>query len=221
MRFLDNTPDNYHEELKSYFPSWYGNVREMDAIWQISGEMLDELKQDAIRAIQNASLAACDMDTIRRIQDWAGISFNTGMSDEVLRVLFYLQVAGFGKCSRSKIIRLLRQLLGTEADVEFVPCDAYGNHVLRTLVDIGESEAWDPADIETLLERIVPAHLLRETKYVRYIQADGGFWVGFALHHYSKLTLTMQAVTDDDLGDCLVDETGAILMDEAGTVIGE
>lgn len=217
MRFLDNTPEDYYEELRSYFPSWYSGVKEMDAIWRVTGEMLDQFKADLREAAKSLSIPTYEADTIRQIQDWAGASYNTEMSDEVIRTLFFLQVAGFGKCSRSKIIRLLKQLLGTEADVALEDYDASHNQKLKIVIDISESENWDPDDIETLLERIVPAHLLRDTHYFRPISANTTVYYGMALQHLSEGTLTMAAA--GDLGTILTDEEETPLADEGGIIL--
>ena len=217
MRFLDNTPESYYEELRSYFPSWYSDVTEMDAIWRVTGEMLDQFKADLREAAKALSIPTYEADTIREIQEWAGASYNTEMSDEVIRTLFFLQIAGFGKCSRSKIIRLLKQLLGTEADVTLEDYDAEHNQKLKIVIDISESDAWDPDDIETLLERIVPAHILRDTHYFRPITANTTIYYGMALQHLSNGTLRMGEA--GDLGTALADEAGAVLADESGIIL--
>ena len=219
MRFLDNTPDSYHEELKSYFPAWYSRVKEMDAIWKITGEMLDEFKADMLKGIQNASLATCDVDTIRKLQDWAGASFNTAMTDDIIRMLFYMQIAGFGKCSRSKIIRLMRQLLGTESDVSFVPYNENGDHVLKIFVNIGDSENWDPDDIEMLLDRIVPAHILRETHHQQLFNGQAQTYAGLALHPLSVYKANVDAPDFEHDVIWLVDEDENMLIDELGGVL--
>ncbi len=219
MRFLDNSPDNYHEELKSYFPAWYSRVKEMDAIWRVTGLMLDDFKKDMLRAVNNASIASCDIDTIKEIQAWAGATFNTSMSDEIIRMLFFMQIAGFGKCSRSKIIRLLRQLLGTESDVSFTPYNEAGDHVLKIFIDIGESENWDPDDIELLLDRIVPAHILRETHHQQFFGGRSGCYIGMALHPYAEYKATVEAPDFENDVTWLVDEENNMLLDETGGVL--
>lgn len=217
MRFLDNAPDSFYEELRSYFPSWYANVKEMDAIWHVTGEMLDQFKADLKAVAENLSIATYDTNTIRAIQDWAGASYNTEMSDEVIRTLFFLQIAGFGKCSRGKIIRLLHQLLDTEADVSLIDADLNRNQKLKIDIDISDTDNWDPDDIETLLERIVPAHLLRETHYMRKIAASMKLYYGMALQHLSDATITMADASD--IGTILTDENNAPLVDENGIVL--
>ena len=51
MRIYDNSPTNYHDELASWFPSWYARVREMDALWYTWGKLLDQLQEDIKRAL--------------------------------------------------------------------------------------------------------------------------------------------------------------------------
>ena len=222
MRVFDNSPDSFHEELQSYFPSWYSRVKEMDAIWEVSGDFLDELKADVQAALTRVSLATCDAPTITYIQKWAGASFDTGMSDAVLRVIFNLQIAGFGHCSRSRIIKLLHDLLGTECEVDFVPLnDEAGNWGLEISVDVGNSANWYPRDIETILKRIIPAHLYRRTRHHLDFGGDSDVYFGIALHSVSTYMSSVDAPDVELELNWFGDENENLLLDENGLVLFE
>ena len=74
MRLYDNAPGNYHDELASWFPAWYRQVLEMDALWNTWGILLDKLQADILQVLDNNFLLHCDESTIEMWEEFLGIT---------------------------------------------------------------------------------------------------------------------------------------------------
>lgn len=222
MKFFGNAPDNWYEEIKSYFPKWYADIAEMDALWRVWGVFLDKLQNDIQNVLDNYFITSCDEDTIAFWEDFIGVHMASSVSIEQRRRILMTLFSGFGKCSRSKIQQLLRKFTGTEADVELIRIDDEGNSALKVRIDIQNSENWNPVDVDMVLDRVAPAHLTREAHY--WIEAGGtlSIFYGTAIYTFETTTFKMspfdiESVDDnyyiDELGNMLLDETGLVLFD--------
>ncbi|MDD3029887.1 MAG: DUF2313 domain-containing protein [Alphaproteobacteria bacterium] len=159
MRLYDNAPDSYHDELASYFPAWYSGILEMDAIWSITGDMLDELKQDILKVLNNTFVRECGIETIERLERYFGVKFDGPRSEAERRRFLMMMFTGFGKCSASSIKTMIREYTEAETEVTFRVSDTEGNHTLHIDVDRGDLEKFYPSDILTMLEKMIPAHI--------------------------------------------------------------
>lgn len=220
MRFFDNAPTRWYEELKSYFPRWYADVAEMDALWHTWGALLDQLQIDIQTVLDNYFITSCDEDTIEFWETFIGVRMGSNLTLEQRRRILMTLFAGFGKCSKSKIQQLFRRLTGTEADVEFSVIDDQDNQALQVWVDIENSENWNPGDVEFMLERVVPAHLNRQTHYWLEIGGTLGLFWGTAIYSVERVTMKMQQFDSSALdADILADELDDLLLDENGIVL--
>ena len=159
MRIYDNSPTNYHDELASWFPSWYARVREMDALWYTWGKLLDQLQKDIKHALDNCFLVSCDKDTIEFWEDFMGINFLIEHPLEYRRRYIMTHFSGFGKCSASQIKNIIKQYTDSGSSVSFEPCDEDGNHELIILMENGEIENTYLTDLQSILEKVIPAHI--------------------------------------------------------------
>ena len=144
MRFFDNAPTSWYEEMKSWFPRWYADIAEMDALWHTWGVLLDRLQVDIQHVLDNYFIASCDEDTIAFWEKFIGIHMESTLTLEQRRRFLITLFSGFGKCSKSKIQQLFRKLTGTDADVEFSVIDEQLNQALSVWVDIQNSANWNP-----------------------------------------------------------------------------
>lgn len=219
MRAFDNYPTDFHDELQSYFPAWYSGVREMDAIWRVTGDLYDILLGDIRAALDSVSLTQCDRDTIDRIMSWAGISFTTDMSDALARICLLLFLGGFGKCSKTKIISLLKKIMGAVATVTFEPIDEAGNHALCIRIDVDESDNWTPTDVDIILDRICPAHIQRDMHYFSATKRENTAYVGIVLYGSCKLTLGTTPAPNLNDENWFADGLGNIMTDGRGVAM--
>lgn len=220
MRFFDNAPTSWYEELKSYFPRWYADIAEMDALWHTWGALLDHLQADIQTVLDNYFITSCDDETIEFWENFIGVRMGSNLSLEQRRRILMTLFAGFGKCSKSKIQQLFQKLTGTEADIEFSEIDAQHNQALQVWVDIENSANWNPVDVEFVLDRVVPAHIRRDTHYWLEIGGTLGLFFGMAVYSFEKATMKMEPFDSASLNaDILTDELDNMLMDEIGIII--
>lgn len=167
MRVYDNAPANYHDELASWFPSWYQQVLEMDALWQTWGALLDQLQADIMRVLNNNFLVSCDEDTIHMWEDFLNITIVKPRDLENRRRFIMMHFGGFGKCSATKIKSVIKQYTGSDSTVTFERYDAEGNHWLNIQMERGDMETLYVGDVQFVLDKIIPAHILHSLKTVQ------------------------------------------------------
>jgi len=159
MRVYDNAPDNYHDELASWFPQWYRGVLEMDALWHTWGILLDNLQADIKRALDNYFLVSCDEETIEFWEQFINTDLKILHSLEYRRRYIMTHFSGFGKCSASQIKSIIKQYTGYGATVRYEECDAEGNHHLIVVMENGETEDEYLHDLQIIIEKVIPAHI--------------------------------------------------------------
>lgn len=159
IRVYDIAPKSYHDELASWFPAWYRNVLEMDALWQTWGALLDQLQADILRVLNNNFLLHCDEETIKMWEDFLGITMASPRNLENRRRFVMMHFGGFGKCSATKIQGIIKQYTGSKSTVSFEPMDDDGNHWLNVQMERGDAETLYVGDVQFILDKIIPAHL--------------------------------------------------------------
>lgn len=159
MKLYENTPQSHYEESKSYFPSWYADFKEMDAIWRVTGDMLDDIQANILKIIDNASIVNADMDTVYRLEDWLGIRFTSPRTDDARKRFLLMLIAGFGKCSRTKIKQVIKRYTGADSSVTFEIIDDERNYGLIIDIDRGDADVFYLADVQFILEKLIPAHI--------------------------------------------------------------
>lgn len=159
MRIHDNAPTNWHDEIASWFPAWYQNVLEMDALWRTWGVLLDRLQADIQRVLDNFFLTRCDEETIEFWEEFINIKLTVQHTLEYRRHYIMTHFSGFGKCSATQIKSIIKQYTGSGASVSFTKCDEAGNHELIILMENGEIEDLYLQDLQSILEKVIPAHI--------------------------------------------------------------
>ena len=159
MRIHDNMPASYHDEIASWFPTWYGGVLEMDALWQTWGALLDRLIKDIQQVLDNYFLVSCDEATVEFWEAFIGLTYSIQHSLEYRRRYVMTHFSGFGKCSATQIRSVVKQYTGSDAIVRFQPCDGYGNHELYIQILNGDINEMYLLDMQTILMKIIPAHI--------------------------------------------------------------
>ena len=159
MRVYDNAPTSYHEELASWFPAWYRQVLEMDALWNTWGILLDRLQADILQVLENYFLVSCDEATIDMWEDFLGITITSPRDLENRRRFIMMHFGGFGKCSATKIKGIIKQYTGSDSTMTFEDYDAEGNQWLNIQMERGDVETLYVGDVQFVLEKIIPAHI--------------------------------------------------------------
>ena len=102
MRLYDNAPSSAYEELKTFYPVWYREVLEMDAIWHALGMHLDGLRDGVIKAVDNCFINTANEDTIAQLENFLYITYEGKRTIEERRALVASFFIGNGHIGNRK-----------------------------------------------------------------------------------------------------------------------
>lgn len=148
-----------YEELISYYPRYYREVREMNAILKANGKLLDGT-QDAIEQVyNNAFIDFMDEAAVRQMEIFLSINLDKTRTLDERRRLIKSFFAGFGRVSATLLKEMINAYTNAGVEVKFEPFDAAGNNMLYINFERGDEVALYMSDILELLSRKIPAHI--------------------------------------------------------------
>jgi len=128
MALFKNSFDSHYEELKTFYPVWYRDVREMDAIWYAIGGMLDEIVAAMLQTLDNSFISRADCERLTQLEQWLQIPPNDERTlaerRHMLRTFFY----GSGRIGRAEIIEIMSVFTTGDISVAFIK--GYGLMIL-------------------------------------------------------------------------------------------
>ena len=77
MGLYDNAYFSVYEEIKRFYPVWYWDVLEMDAIWRAQGKQLDQVREAVQRLISNNFIATSDDQAVTALEEVFGVVTDT------------------------------------------------------------------------------------------------------------------------------------------------
>ena len=172
-----------YDELITYYPRYYRDVLEMDAILHAEGRLADGLQNGIDLILMNNFIDGADEDTIGKFEQFLGLSLLKRRYVEERRRLVKSFFAGMGKVSATRIAETIRAYTGAETTCDFYPFDEERNNRLDILFQRGNEETIYVSDIYTLLERMLPAHI----EWRAMIVYRFGIGVGCRREHYKYL----------------------------------
>lgn len=174
MKIFHNRDRPNYYEVVSYGPKWLTEFREMDANYQYAGWTLDLMAYWLEQMIHNVFPLFADEPTITKYEKFLGLEYDPYATlEERRKTVAAFYYFGFGKLSRSAIIKFIKDYTGCDSDVTyngmafFIHIDGQGLPVLV-----------DDKFLNTISRRM-PAHLgysvqVEEntllTEYLGYIQ---------------------------------------------------
>lgn len=148
-----------YEELISYYPRYYREVREMNAILKANGKLLDGT-QDAIEQVyNNAFIDFMDEAAVRQMEIFLSINLDKTRTLDERRRLIKSFFAGFGRVSATLLKEMINAYTNAGVEVKFEPFDAAGNNMLYINFERGDEATLYMSDILELLSRKIPAHI--------------------------------------------------------------
>ena len=78
-----------YEELKTFYPVFYRDVFEMDAIWRAAGGGLDEIEDGVDAVVNNNFVSLMDTDTLAQMETFLGIPLNQKHTLEARRIVLH------------------------------------------------------------------------------------------------------------------------------------
>lgn len=157
--YYSNGFENSYEELITYYPAFYRDVFEMRAILEANGRICDTIIDTINAVIENSFVQSADESTITRLEAFLNIKTDKNRPLEERRRLVYSFFVGFGKVSASSLKESIKAITGADSKIEFKISDEKGNNTLFIMIERGDNETLNFADIETILTQRLPAHI--------------------------------------------------------------
>ena len=153
MLLYDNAPADRYEEIKTWYPVWYQEVVEMDALWRAWAKHMDEAQKGVIQAVDNNFVDYVDAQTIAILEQFYHLIQDRPRTLAERRNLIKAFMIGGGHIGRNEIIELIS--IFTDGDIE-VSFDSGIIHisVLRSFAD-----PFNLYDFHLILDSRIPAHL--------------------------------------------------------------
>ena len=144
---------NVYEELKTFYPVFYRDVFEMDAIWRSAGGKLDEIEAGVDAAANDTFISMMDAAALSDMEAFLDIAPNKNRTLEVRRKLVASYFVGANHIGAPEIKELVRGYTGDTPEVKFSKGRIY------VCISPPYESAFFSSDIIECLLRKIPAHL--------------------------------------------------------------
>lgn len=142
-----------YEELKTFYPVFYRDVFEMDAIWRAAGGGLDEIEDGVDAVVNNNFVSLMDTDALAQMETFLGIPLNQKRTLEARRKLVASYFIGGNHIGAREIKDITRAFTEGTCEVSFVGGTVY----IHVKSDIKDTPPED--DYCYILRKKIPAHL--------------------------------------------------------------
>lgn len=159
-----------YDEMISWYPTFYRDVLEMNAILKAYGGISDDLQTAIETVLYNFFIDTADEPSVRRMEDFLGIYGEVTSSLEARKAYVKSYYLGFGKMSETIIRKIIATFSGYDSHCKLEPYDEVKNNCLYISFE-ENAELKDYIDgIARLLLRRVPAHLVMRFIYIDHTQ---------------------------------------------------
>ena len=142
------------DELGSYLPKFWQQIREMDANNAAAGHMLDRMAADMEQTVKDRFFDSCSKNMLSRYEKFLQIYNSCGMGIDERRIQVKMKWNGSGKMTGSRIEAIVKECCGSECDVSF------GSSRLKIEMTIGDNlSAYINMIREILQNSTIPAHI--------------------------------------------------------------
>jgi hypothetical protein len=158
--YFSNGFPNFYEEIKTYYPRFYDEVLEMDAIWRANGKLIDDSTNGIDLVINNNFIITADSLTLTRWEQFLGLETDAAQSLDARRNAVLAFISGDYKISASSLKESIKLLAGVDVEISFETQDEYGNFILKTEIVGGNyvpATTWK--NIFKLYQDRLPAHI--------------------------------------------------------------
>lgn len=215
MSLYDYAWPSIYEEIKRFFPVWYWDVLEMDAIWRALGKELDGIRSAIESLIDNNYIATADETAIAELENFLGIvPESTSTLDERRQVL----ATYFRGNSHIGAPEIKEITAGFIADGTIAISFDKGTIHLRVVRP--DTTPCNYLSCYVVLSNAIPAHLYLDMKVISLIRREMTMFTGIALRTSKTIQLEMDEVEieafvilTDELGNALLDWDDSIIID--------
>ena len=148
---FDNWEETGYEEIAGFSPTFYRQIREMDANFKFAGWTADLMKTKLEEFVDNQFAASMDEATLTRIEQWLYLHANTEYDLETRRRMLGAVLTGTGKMGRQKIIDIVKNYTGVIPTMSF-------DHELTIEADITDAST---AGVNGMIKELIPQLLER------------------------------------------------------------
>lgn len=142
-----------YEELKTFYPVFYRDVFEMDAIWRTCGGGMDEIEDDVDRVANSTYISLMDETALTQMEAFLGIPPDSSRTLEERRKLASSYFLGVGHIGSREIKEITKAFTEGECEVSFANSEVY----IHIKADISDTPPAD--DFFFILRKKIPAHL--------------------------------------------------------------
>ena len=159
MKFYDNYWPDCYDELITYYPRFYRDVLEMDAILHAHGHLADQMQDGIEKVYLSSFIDYMDEQTVAQMVQFLHIGLNKKRTLEERRRLVKSFFVGLRKVSASMLAEMIQSYTQAAVDSVFEISDDEGNNTLYINFERGDVATLYMSDIMMLLERKIPAHI--------------------------------------------------------------
>lgn len=153
MGLYDNAWPHVYEEIRRFYPVWYRDVLEMDAIWRAQGLELDGVRATVEALIDNGYILTADLPTIIGLESFLHINPTPEQTLQERRQVVATYVKGQDHIGAPEIKSIAGAFTSGVVDVEF----ALG--VISVVVSHQAGELFDLEACKAMLLERIPGHL--------------------------------------------------------------
>ncbi len=153
MKLYENAYPSTYDEIKTWYPVWYRDVFEMDALWRVWGDQLDGIQAGIIRAIDNNFIDYADAETLTKWEDFFGITYDGPRTIVDRRNLLKAILLGSGHIGQQEIKDMVAVFTDGEIEVQLI------GGMIRITVTRDFGDNFNLYDCHYILDGRIPAHL--------------------------------------------------------------
>lgn len=159
MKFYNKYFASNYDELITYYPRYYREVFEMEAILRAHGGFADGIEDNIELVYNNCFIDYMDEASINRLERFLNIGLQKSRTLEERRRMVKAYFVGFGKVSASMLAAMIQSYTGADVSIRFEPFDEEGNNMLYIDFLRGDEPTLYMGDINLLLSKKIPAHI--------------------------------------------------------------
>ena len=172
MLVFNNQQRSGYEEIASYSPCYYRSIKEMDAVFRLSGWLVDLMAQDMEDVVAFQFLKYMDEEALGRYEAFLGIVRDADRSIEERKAYIIALRIGSGKLSADKITEIVNQFRG--CDCEDVSLE--GSTLNLSIIADEDIDQRTSDGMCGLIKKMMPAHIDMETVF--YNAMSGKIYFG-------------------------------------------
>lgn len=180
------------EELLSFYPRFYREIKEISAINEAMATEIDKIIDCGQKVLNDSNITTADESIIKFYEDIIGIGYSSLRTLEERRRLVLAYYNIFGKVSASKIKNAIMYYTGAEVEIRFTNKDKKGNYILEIECVRGTISSLFLDDIALLCKKILPAHLFLNFSIT--ILPKGNVYVGSLPQIHNSITVYSKEV---------------------------